>query len=55
MSFIKKLSLKILNSLGFYRISQLSVRAHCGICGRWTQQICTIESDGWTICKDCGL
>ena len=45
---------KFFNRLGYYKLDQLCVGGHCGICGQYLQKaICLKENGGWTLCKKC--
>lgn len=44
---------KLLNKLGFYRVSDLTVGDNCGICGKWVSDEVVEKDWRWTICGKC--
>lgn len=44
---------RLLNFFGYYKLDQLQVGGHCGICGKFCpKEIVTLDDGGWTLCED---
>lgn len=52
---MKYIITKILNRFGYYKLDQLQIGGHCGICGRFqSNEIVIPEKDGeWTLYEKC--
>jgi len=49
-----ELIVKLLHRFGWWRIEDLAVGAHCGLCGKWIEdEIVPAEGYRVSICKQC--
>ena len=43
----------ILNDYDYYKISDLQIGGHCGLCGRWIPDEIFEKIWAWGMCKEC--